>query len=75
MAAARKTPATLTVVRRNRSYDYELADEKDWGVMFENTVLSIDVKDGSHVYWPLDSVIRWTVRNVRVSSSVDTPKP
>lgn len=60
-AATRKTPAVITVVRRAKEHVYELADEKDWGVMNNDTVLSIDAADGRKIYWPLDSVIRWTV--------------
>lgn len=61
MATKQKRPATIHVVRRGKTFSYDLADEKDWGIAFENTVLSIDAADGSKYYWPLDSVTLWKV--------------
>lgn len=61
MASKLKTPAILQVIRRGKTNEYELADSKDWGIIFEN-VLEIKAADGAHYYWPLDSVTLWKVK-------------
>ena len=62
MPSAKARPALIEVTRRGKSFAYELADFKDWGILFENTVLEIRAKSGVTYYWPLDSVTLWTVR-------------
>lgn len=41
---------------------HNLADYRDWGIMFEN-VLEVRTEDDAY-YYPLDSVKAWTVRRV-----------
>lgn len=55
-------PAVIEVVRRGKCFTYELADFKDWGVLFDSTVLEIKARDGMTTYWPLDAVTFWRVR-------------
>lgn len=55
-------PAVIEVTRRGKVFAYDLANFKDWGILFENTVLEIKTRDGVTTYWPLDSVTCWTVR-------------
>lgn len=62
--AAKKTPdpVTLTVLRRGKTFAYELADNLDWAILFENTVLEIkSVQPAGKFYWPIDSVTLWKV--------------
>lgn len=56
-----KRPAFIEVVRRGKTFRYDLDDEKDWGIAFDNLVLSIDAADGAKYYWPLDSVTLWKI--------------
>lgn len=56
-----KRPACIEVIRRGKTFLYDLDDEKDWGIAFDNLVLSIDASDGAKYYWPLDSVTLWKV--------------
>ena len=60
--APKPRPATLTVYRRGKSHPYELADFRDWAILFENTVLEIKPVDGPTCYWPLDSITYWSVK-------------
>lgn len=57
-----RKPATIEVVRRGKTFIYDLADEKDWGLAFDNYVLSIDAADGTKYYWPLESITLWKVK-------------
>lgn len=54
-------PVTLSVIRRGKTFSYELSDKMDWSVLFENTVLEVKPKGGALYYWPLDSVTLWKV--------------
>lgn len=60
--AVRPKPATISVVRRGKTFEYSLADEKDWALMFNETVLEIRSADKATYYWPLDSVTLWVVK-------------
>lgn len=62
MAQIRSKPAVIEVIRRGKLFAYDLADFKDWGILFENTVLEIKARDGATYYWPLDSITYWRVR-------------
>jgi len=62
MPHVRFRPAVIEVVRRGKVFAYELADFRDWGILFENTVLEIKSRDGTAHYWPLDSITFWKVR-------------
>jgi hypothetical protein len=55
-------PATVELVRRGKVFTYELADFKDWALLFDNAVLEIRARDGTTSYWPLDSITCWRVR-------------
>ncbi len=55
-------PATVELIRRGKSFTYELADFKDWALLFDNAVLEIRARDGATYYWPLDSITYWRVR-------------
>ncbi len=55
-------PATIEVIRRTKVFTYELADFKDWALLFDNTVLEIRSRDGVAHYWPVDSITYWRVR-------------
>ena len=62
MASKPKTPATIQVIRAGKTHEYQLADSKDWGIIFED-VLEIKAADGCSYYWPLDSVTLWKVKD------------
>lgn len=62
MPQARPTPATIDVVRRAKVFTYDLADFKDWALLFDNAVLEIKSRDGTAHYWPIDSLTYWRVR-------------
>lgn len=61
MAAKLKTPATIQVIRAGKTSEYQLADSKDWAVIFDD-VLEIKAIDGCSYYWPLLSVTLWKVK-------------
>ena len=62
MAKKSPEPVTLSVVRRGKTFTYELADHLDWSVLFENTVLEVkSIQPAGRYYWPLDSVTLWKV--------------
>lgn len=63
MRPARQKPAVIEIVRRGRTIAYDLADFKDWAILFENMVLEIKARDGVTTYWPLDSITCWRVRD------------
>lgn len=60
--AAKKKPAVLKVIRLGKTSEYQLADEKDWALLFEDTVLEIKAADGCKYYWPVASITLWTVK-------------
>lgn len=62
MPQARARPATIEVVRRGKTFSYDLADFKDWALLFDSAVLEIKGRDGLTTYWPLDSITCWRVR-------------
>ena len=62
MGLARPKPATVEVMRRGKLFTYELADFKDWALLFDNMVLEVRSRDGIATYWPLDSITYWRVR-------------
>lgn len=51
----------MELTRRGKVFIYELADFKDWALLFDNTVLEIRGRDGTSTYWPLDSITCWRV--------------
>lgn len=54
-------PATLTVlVADDIEHVHELEDFKDWGII-DASILSIKIGE-EEVYYPLDSVKKWTVK-------------
>lgn len=55
-------PAIIDVIRRGKIFTYELADFKDWALLFDNAVLEVKSRDGLTTYWPLDSITYWRVR-------------
>ena len=59
MAPKTKQPITLSVVRRGKTFTYQLSDTHDWAVLFENAVLEVKTIDGKTHYWTLDSVTQW----------------
>lgn len=60
-------PVTLSVIRRGKTHDYQLADAMDWAVIFD-TVLEIKSVDPvGKFYWPLDSVTLWKVTPLSLS--------
>lgn len=62
MSNQKAKPATLTVeVADDIEHVHELGDFKDWGIIADNTILSITVGE-DEVYYPLDSVRKWTVK-------------
>ncbi len=62
MAQLKSRPAIIDVIRRGRQLTYELADFRDWALLFDNAVLEIKTRDGPTYYWPLDSITYWRVR-------------
>ncbi len=62
MPQPRARPAVIEVVRRAKTFTYDLADFKDWALLFDNAVLEIKCRDGVTSYWPLDSITCWRVR-------------
>ena len=62
MPQIRARPAVIEIVRRGKAFAYELADFKDWGILFDNAVLEIKAREGGTYYWPLDSITYWRVR-------------
>ena len=61
MASKLKSPATIQVIRAGKTNEYQLADAKDWGIIFDD-VLEIRSSDGCTYYWPLLSITLWKVR-------------
>ena len=61
MAPKPKTPATIQVIRAGKTNEYQLADSKDWAVIFDD-VLEIKATDGCCYYWPLPSLTLWKVK-------------
>ena len=60
-----RSGAVIEVTRRTKTYSYELADAKDWALLFDNMVLEVKARGGVATYWPLDSVTMWTVREMK----------
>lgn len=57
----KKQPIQLLVIRRGKTNQYDLADNTDWALLFDNAVLEIKSTDGATYYWPLDSITLWKV--------------
>ncbi len=62
MPPARSRPAVIEIVRRGKTFAYDLADFKDWALLFDNAVLEVKCRDGISTYWPIDSITYWRVR-------------
>jgi hypothetical protein len=62
-AAQQKTPvpAVVSVFLEGPTEVFEVADTKDWAVIFDD-VLEVKAKDGTTHYFPLPCVKKWTVR-------------
>lgn len=61
MAASKKKPVKILVIRRGKTNAYDLADHTDWALLFDNAVLEIKATDGCTYYWPLDSITLWKI--------------
>ena len=66
--AAKAKPVTLSVVRRGKTFSYELAGEMDWAVIFDTVLEVKSAKPAGKYYWPLDSVTLWKVEPVTALS-------
>lgn len=54
-------PVTLSVVRRGKTFAYELESELDWGVLYETLLEIKSANPTGKYYWTLDSVTLWIV--------------
>lgn len=61
MAARTPTPVVIEIWGAASMERHELADEKDWSIMWD-TVLEIKTKDGAKHYYPVDELLKWVVR-------------
>jgi hypothetical protein len=61
MAKRSPEPVTLSVVRRGKTFTYELADQLDWGVLYDVLIEIKSTEPAGKFYWPLDSVTLWKV--------------
>ncbi len=60
-AAPRVMPAVIEIWGACSMARYELADTKDWSILYD-TVLEIKTKDDGTHYYPIDELLKWVVR-------------
>jgi len=58
---AKSKPYILSVIRRGKTYTYELASEMDWAVIFDTVLEVKSVNPAGKFYWPLDAMTLWKV--------------
>lgn len=58
----RRKPSTLTLTVEDGTHPIEvpMADETDWGIIFED-VLEVKARDGVKYYWPVANLKDWKV--------------
>lgn len=61
MAAKSPVPAVIEIWGAAHMERHELADTKDWAILFD-TVLEVKAKDGGTYYYPVDELLKWVIR-------------
>jgi len=57
-----KKPVILQLLHGNADIAYDLSDEKDWALLYDESILEIKDTTGAAHYWPVSAVTRWIIR-------------